>query len=89
MVVSGAPCRSDGADAPATNQGTATKAARNEAERASKNGRRTEPNYTWGLGVGDWELGAGNGARFFGGVTLEGCDSVSRNRIAGLKHVLS
>ena len=28
-------------------------------------------------------------ARFFGGTTLEGCDSASLNAIAGLKHVLS
>ena len=84
-VVSDAPCRSDGADAPATNQGTATKAARNEAARASKNGRRTTPNYTWGLGIGDWERGAGNWARLFGRATLEGCDSASRKEIAGLK----
>ena len=85
MVVSGAPCRSGGADAPETNQGTATKAARDEAARASKNGRRIEPNYTWGLGAGDWELGAGYWARFFGVATLEGCDSALRNGIAGLK----
>ena len=92
VVVPDTPCRSDGADAPATNknkEGTATKTARDEAARASKNGRRIEPNYTWGLGGGDWELGFGNWARLFGGATLEGCDSASRNGIAGLKHVLS
>ena len=70
VVVSDAPCRSNGAGAPATNQGTATKAVRDEAARTSKNGRCTEPNYTWGLGVGDWELGVGNLARLFGGALL-------------------
>ena len=32
-----------------------------------------------------WELGAGNWTPFFGGATLEGCDSTSLNGIAGLK----
>lgn len=62
VVVSDAPCRSDGADAPATNQGRATKAVRDEVARASRNGRRIEP---------ELYLGAGNFSEMSGAVGLK------------------